>query len=380
MTIVYEPVCSGAEHSPVNAALLATALAAFSAETVAFFAEREHLQSVKELLPSDAAASVEWRELSIAARDITDFRRRFPLEQQVVKKVLNEARQASCSRIISCATTLAGIAALKARLIATRSTIRAAVVHHTGLSSLIASRFPRLLLAQLNGNRVRHLVLGDWIRERVVQAVPSLNSALFSIWHPYLFCHSAWAPLPGRGPIRFGFLGAATEGKGFDRFCELAEDIQSRSVSSPSAEFELVGRPPMKLSGRIVSLAGSEAMSQDGFMTRALYEERIKQLHYSVFPFRSSSYDVVTSGSFIDTFAYLKPCIVLRHPVVEAYFNRMGDIGYICDSPAEMYQLTASLVQAPPTARYAQQCKNLLIGRQLFEPSAVAVGLQAAFA
>jgi hypothetical protein len=72
----------------------------------------------------------------------------------------------------------------------------------------------------------------------------------------------------------------------------------------------------------------------------------------------------------------VKPGIYLRTPYVEHYFNRLGDIGYLCDSYEEMRDLVLSLAHEFPAERYQQQCANILAGRRLFEPATLAPKLR----
>ena len=58
-------------------------------------------------------------------------------------------------------------------------------------------------------------------------------------------------------------------------------------------------------------------------------------------------------------------------------FERMGDIGYLCDSYEEMRNIVLSILREFPLARYQQQCENIRRGRRIFEPQALAPRLRA---
>jgi hypothetical protein len=63
---------------------------------------------------------------------------------------------------------------------------------------------------------------------------------------------------------------------------------------------------------------------------------------------------------------------------MEHYFRLLGDVGYLCDTLDEMSDLIEQLLHEKPTARYNQQVRNILAGRSLFDPAALAPRLKQA--
>ena len=139
---------------------------------------------------------------------------------------------------------------------------------------------------------------------------------------------------PWVGAPSFGYFGNA--GRGFDHFVRLADDINH---DRQGVKFELVGH--LKYPGKYSSYAGPVT-------------------------------GLVASASFLDSISFIKPGIFLKNPYIDFYFERIGDIGYLCDTPDEMRALILSLVREFPAERYRQQQVNILHGRQIFEPPRVA--------
>jgi hypothetical protein len=380
MTILFDPVCHGQEHAPFTAALLATTRRAFPGEGPTFFGEASHIDAVRALLDPALASEVTWKPIAVVPRACADLRARLTHEWRAISTVLREASRRRCTRIVACATTESGLAALKARLALTFAPIHVAVVHHSGLASLLGSRTTRALLRWGNGSRLHHVVLGPSIRDTVVARQPSLAPSLDAVRHPYLLPEVEPSVWPEGGPVRFGFLGVASRDKGFDAFCRLAARVAGQSTNGASRpRFELVGR--LGAEHREGPSTGSGTAGEDDRaavdisempMPRPVYEDRVARLTYAVLPYAPAHYAVVSSGAILDAFAYGKPCIALRNPLFEEYFSAMGDIGHLCDTEQQLFEVVSGIVQSKPRDQYAAQSRRILAARRIFSPEDVA--------
>lgn len=96
------------------------------------------------------------------------------------------------------------------------------------------------------------------------------------------------------------------------------------------------------------------------------------ELTYVVWTKDPQHYRLTSSGTFVDAMAYLKPGIYLRNDFVEHYFDRMGDIGYLCDTYEDMLATIREIVADFPKERYEQQVENIRKGRVILEPETIA--------
>ena len=376
MTIAYEPVCHGAEHAPFNAALLATALEAFPGQELAFLAEQSHAAYVRAMLDRATVSAVRWSPIVIAPRSCRRASERFRDEWRVVSEVLNQAAVTGSGRIVACAVTHVGLAALECQLVPRARRAKVAVMHHSGLASTLGSRSTQALLRWTAGGRLRHVVLGKCIRQAVLHHQRRADG-VYSLRHPYLFPDVVLAAWPADEPVRFGFLGLATVEKGFDRFCHLASLVSTR-WSDPGV------RPRFELIGRLVSPAELQALDPEGLvevgsangpMPRERYEERVGAITYAVLPY-GPHHALASSGAILDAFAHAKPCIALRTPLFEEYFSSMGDIGYLCDNEEELVDVVNRLASSRPGERYVAQRRNIMDRRGIFSPRNVASELR----
>ena len=82
------------------------------------------------------------------------------------------------------------------------------------------------------------------------------------------------------------------------------------------------------------------------------------------------------SGVLFDAFSYLKPVIALRSPFFSSYFDRMGNIGYLCDHYDDLKQRVLDLLNNPPTVEYSLQRRTLLAGREQLQVPVLAATLR----
>jgi hypothetical protein len=369
MIVLYEPICSGPEHAPFNAALVATVTIAYPCEAVAFFAEREHLACVREMLQQSRTTDrVEWRALDIPRRH---ERRRFLKDLAVCATVFQEAAHLSASHVIACSCNETSVIAIRLHSMVRPTAPIVSIVHHGKLATMMGSRSTRAVLSARWPRSLRHIVLGCNIRRSVLQQLPSLAHSMVAIRHPYMFRALAPQTILDTHSLRFGFLGLGSTAKGVHRFGSLA-------TAFPAVEWEIIGRLTEE-HRHDKTLQGLLFNNSEGPLKRACYEDRVGRLSYAVFPYEPSDYELVSSGAILDAFSLLKPCIVLRNSLFEEYFESMGDIGYLCEDSYHMHQTVRDIIRSPPVDRYAAQCENISRRRTLFEPLHVAASLRAVF-
>ena len=381
--VLYEPVCCGLEHAVVNAALATAVLAAYPGETVDFWGECEHLAGVREVLGVAGGAAVEWRSIAIPSRRL-EQRERLAPEFRLVADVLRAARECRARMLIACGVSIAGLAALKTHLLLHAVRFPVVALHHSALQTIMQSRSTQALLAWGNSRSLTHVVFSENIRRSLLQKLPTLADSVVSAQLPYIFPAMTPHAHGSEEAVRFGFLGVGSERKGFRKFCDLARRVKAgcddhgRSVEfdlvgSLGAEFRNAADSQMlvdKKNGLIVNVAAT-----DGILPRELYLERLARIDYAVFLHEATEYTYVASGALLDAFARLIPCIAVRDPFFEGYFEAMGDIGYLCEDIDHMDALILDIATSRPVERYRMQQDSIRRGRRIFEPQAFAAVL-----
>ena len=382
--ILCEPQCAGFEHAAFNAALLCTVGAAFPDDEIVFFAETTHRREIEKVLISTQAPplQIDWRAAQLpTSRGL----RRLPAERALVQSVLavcgsTAARSSTPARgVLFCSATEITILALKQLLRSVSAPPGIHIVLHGVLRSLEEPRWRkpwrwgfslRQALRMKHPPNLKYIALSQSICDYAARAEPSLKDNLRAIDMPRLW-NSEVSTKRDSARARFGFFGSTA--KGFAPFYEIARAVKSQNLA---ADFSLVGF----LNGRDLQCDYNEnivaGLSRSPIDAEE-YARRAAAIDYAVWPANAAHYRLTASASFLDALDYLKPVIYLANPYIDAYAQQLGDIGYRCETLAQMQNVIETLAREFPAERYEQQRAALLRGREIFEPTKIAPTLKA---
>ncbi len=377
MIVICEPMRWGFEHATVIAALIATVAEAFQDEDLLFLAEAEHIRYVKSILDAHSVV-VRYREMTILPRTLLNYRRFIP-DFRIYRNVFHFAHKNRANAIIFCSVSSPGQISIKA-LLRSYTDIVCIVVPHNILHQVTIAppllphrRFFsfRFWMSFGNTHRLRYVVLGPRIEERLKQYVPRVSSYVSSIDLPYFFSDDVNAEPFADDAIRFGFYGVGSFEKGADIFFRLAEEVQSAKTAYKST-FTLIGRVPQK-HVKDVPHRSVNIPSPDVPLDQKTYENYSRNVDYALFFYRPNAYELRASGAILDAFSFLKPIIALKSPLSEYYFKKMGDIGYLCDNYSAMKDTVLDILETRPIDRYRQQQENILTQRVQFSPAGLSL-------
>ena len=105
---------------------------------------------------------------------------------------------------------------------------------------------------------------------------------------------------------------------------------------------------------------------KNGFVAQDVYEKLFHQIHYSLYFYPRDSFQLTSSGALLASLSSYKPVIAIRNAYFQYVFDKMGDIGYLCDSIEEMAGVIQTIVERMDTARYLAQYENIKKGIELF--------------
>jgi hypothetical protein len=384
--VLCEPQCWGFEHASFNAALLQTVLIAYPGAALVFMGEADHLACVREALDRASCplhGRVRWQEVEIPLRTVGGWRR-LRSESVWCRRVLSVARDPQVNALVICSITETGLLVLKGMLQTHRIPVPVLVTIHGILASVEGSgpRRPwnwathlRQVLRLPHPRQLTYLALSDSIRVAVSEAMPGVVSHFRAVDPPYFMPSVANAFMPG-AMIRFGHFGVARDHeKNFGLFAQLAEEV-GRCFDPPLGEFWAVGFLDPS-AGNVTAREASVKGLSRAPLSAEEYAWRAQSIAYAVGLANPLHYRLVVNASFLDALCYLKPGIYLRNPYIEYYFNRLGDIGYLCDSYDQVRDVVFSVLREFPQGRYREQCANILRGRRMFEPEVIAPQLRA---
>ena len=383
--LICEPCCKGLEHASINAALLTAFHVACPESNIHFFADKDHIDCVKELI-GEKSKQFFFNEIKILEKNI-QAKKRFKSERRLVSYLFNEADRLHIQHIIFFCATSSLLWALK---LSKSKRYKISVILHGALEtikenvSFSLKRFRsyffhlKTALRCLRRKNLTYFVLGDYIRGNLIKLIPSLESHIFTIDLPYVFDEQPECCSSGSSQIIFGSIGAIAAWKNSSLFFDLSQYILSADTKL-KARFAFLGY--LADDSLTVDQVAQLSLCGEGQFEKALSSQEMKKqlsmIDYAVFLYSPNSYILTASGAVLDAFSFGKPIIALRTPLFEYLFKKMGDIGYLCNTYEEVKSTVLGLLQDPDHERYIQQKNQILTQRHLFSPEAVALQIRA---
>jgi hypothetical protein len=415
MTIVVcEPQCWDFEHANFNAALLQVVLLAFPEARVVFLGERSHVGWVESALARSGAAvpsRLTFETLPIPRPELVHWGRftlsAYRQDRAWTRELRGALRRQGADLLVLASVTGTGLFAWKASqwfrpgvpTVAIPHAILGTIARAPRLKLPALAQRPRwwrdlrhlavrlrlgpassLLLARAATLRrivrlppaksIRYVALGPSI-ERALQELDPPLAARFDVMDLPAFPREDGGPdaMAIPGVVRFGFFGVGY--KGFASFARLASAVRPRHGN---ARFDLVGflntpEEPSSYEGAVEGVS-TTALSPEEF------ERRAAAVTYAVWTADPARYRYAASATFVDALCFGKPGIYLRNPFVEHYFERLGDVGYLCDSLDHAREVVESILARFPLERYRAQRRAIVAGRRMFAPAAQAAKMR----
>lgn len=370
MILVFEFTWTGSHHAPGNAATLRAFSAAFPDETIRVYAEASHLAELEHRLRE--SGNFEFRKMRLSSRflhrpGLVSFRR-MAQEALSLKYAVARAPAEPCLIILISATSTSIFAASIVQRFMRQSNA-VLVGLHGNLNDIRGWRprnpFAKALdlrsaLERRPSKRLRYFVLERALKDSLQELLPSAASVTDVLNLPInLGEEPEGANPPLLYPLRFGFVGQATEAKGISRYLELAQKLKQRYPQD--ARFFVIGRayPGDDLS----RFAVLDHPITHEHLERVKFIELLASMHFVVLPYQEGYYELSASGALLDAMTWQKPIVTLPTPNVEDLFRTYGDIGYLCRSYDQLVETIAELVQHPDPVRYESQRANLARAR-----------------
>ena len=376
MVVLIEPQCFSFEHADFNAALLYSIYLAFPEYEILFIGEKSHIKWVQNMLTIEDSKSVKkinWRQIHIPESKVA-YWPRLKKEIEFTRELYDVLKGKYINAIFLCSVTSTLILILKIWLRKKHSTPIFAVVH--GVLSTVASKQPRRpwnwllslrnVLSLPHPDQLHYIIPGKSIYNSIVGFRKKWGRCFSYINAPcFLSRHGIDYLQTKPKTIRFGYTGTAN--RGFENFNRLASEI---SGISDSAKFALVGHlidgnQSENYSQKIIGLTNKTLSNRE-------YAEHANNLTYIVGTANPEYYKWGVHSTLLDSLRYIKPGIYIRNPYIEYYFEKVGNIGYLCDNYEQVKQTVLCIVHDFPLSKYQKQCENLIKGRELFKPKCVA--------
>lgn len=368
MLIVIDTYRNGDEHAPFNAAFLTVLSKVYRKKSLQFFAIDLHLLSVEKILCQNRINRDNWNFSNVST--ISKRNGSIGILISYLVSSFHDLRLIIKSNphdlIFFATANPLSLFNIKLFNIFLRRKI-CLVLHgeleylnkSNDLSHSIQTRFVRMWFRNvfwrfLNSN-IKYVVLGKSILNSLnsFKSFRSKASKFLVIDHPYFYPTKI-----DNGQFHFKVLNIATVGhlstkKNSHLVFSLAEIMESE-IKADKVSISIIGNVSACIKPYLDECLISQNIG-DIFLTREEYELGFNQLHYVVFFYPDTTYKFIASGAFFDCIAFEKPVIALKNSFFQYYFDKYGDIGYLCEDLFEM----KSFINGYDEKRYLRQIANI---------------------
>jgi hypothetical protein len=361
MVVICEPECYGKEHAPLNSAFLQIVTRAFPEENVLFFGEATHIDEIKRVTEGSVAGAIDWRAVPLPPRYCRPYDR-FLADLKLVKMLLHNERREGM-RLVLTSNNASTLVALKSSLLFTKAT-KAQVFLHSELSSITA-RLPmnpinilfstRTSLMMPDMNNVQFIVLEKKIKEELVFRMASMKDKVAVLDHPLPTDANPESDKELTPPIKIGFIGSATEKKGFALFCEMA--VRAQRKWPGVLEFHVVGKVPKHMLECVPENLREKVSC--GKMERPEFAAKMRELHFACLPYDIAHYGLVASGALLDAIAWEVPLILSNIPIFNDLFSTYGQLGFQFDTPDGLVKIPDEILSKCGQDSYDGFVRNL---------------------
>ena len=133
--------------------------------------------------------------------------------------------------------------------------------------------------------------------------------------------------------------------------------IFENEISSKKIEFKQIGN----ISKEVLFFKNDfvQIINNNRFLPYDIFKENVLISDYFIYFFVNDSlYDLCPSGTFFDAIKYEKPIIAFKTSYFEYYFNKLGNIGYLCEDLSEMESVIKNIFTLH-RSNYDKQVENL---------------------
>jgi hypothetical protein len=344
--IIFEPQCIGYEHAEVNAAYILLISKAFPDERIVFFGEKKHLELVRGELAYSSSADVQYCVIEVPRLN-QSYLRRLTIELFNIRYIFLVAKRQN-TNIFLLSITSASLLASKIFGFGLRFKIY--IVVHGILETI--NRRPNSLLAKLfwfrryfingNFNNLKYILNSKFVEMNVLALFPLLKDHIRSIELPYIF--ENYDRKEYNNPVDtvlFSGAGVAAVSKGSHLFFKLAKDVLSRK-NLQNIKFMYIGHFVDKKMEMYINEC-VQVPSKDKPLDKSVYQTNIMKTDFLVFFYPKDLYNFTVSGVFYDAIRFEKPIIAIKTDFFSYYFDKYGDLGWLCEDYNEVVNLVEEL-------------------------------------
>ena len=342
--VFYEPQCKGIEHNKFISSTIRMVQRIFPDAEFVLFAESELCENLsKEFVFKQI---ITFTLPGLTNSRLRNVRISLNFEKNNIKKI----KQIGCDKLICLSVSMYTIFEISKSL----KNIPVYAFFHGILESLTQKYRPYNMLywvkpiLQHESSNIHNIVLGDCIKNNLIEKIPSLTRSTVSVDHVYPCIINEIKPMNEK--IRFAGIGFGLKEKGSDFIFELSEKF------SEKAEFVHIGKMD---NGLVPEKTNVRIPAKDTPLSTQEFDQMVDSIDYGLYFYDLEKYKLTASGAIFDALTHGKPVICLCTTYFEYIFKKLGSVGYLCDSKEEMISVVRSIIEEHDELKYLEQQKTI---------------------
>lgn len=360
MIIFAEINKTGESHIAVNVAMLEILYKQVGCSQVKIFSEKNHVLYLKN--KNKAIENIDIKVIPVIEGRFFVWPLKVLLEFLALIKIFSEARNSKAKFVfISSIFSLSHLSFLIVRPFFKKIKVVIGIhgelqlIKSKSFKNKLLSFFLKLNLKKTSDSKTYFLVYSEMIKNNLCDTIPKIKNKIISIDHPYSYSNKDLIPKVIK-PIQIGSIGVASKSKNTHLIFHLANALK-KNINNGNVKFKVLGKSipdilPYK--NQYVDYNYIKSMIPEGE-----YQKQIESLSYLIFFYGNDLYSLSPSGVFFDAINNEKPIIALKSDLFNYYFNRFGNIGFLCDDIEEMIELIGVLSTNFSNQKYNLQIANI---------------------
>jgi len=210
---------------------------------------------------------------------------------------------------------------------------------------------------KISANNLKYVVFGGVIKKNLKSYNFVPQNSLLSIDHPYDYRDSKYQSIFSKpNGLRVGTIGIGSLNKKTHNLFLLADHFKNE-VLLDQISFNLIGTMLPDLEPFVNAYVKTNGSNM--ILSKKEFEDKIFELHYSLFFYNNEFYSLCASGAFFDAVKFEKPILAIKNDYFSYYFDQLGNIGYLFDNLEDMKVKIATLLFENCEQEYLQQVENL---------------------
>ncbi len=232
----------------------------------------------------------------------------------------------------------------------------------TNLSKKIAAFFIKISLKLGLANNGKFVITGEYIKKELTKRTHFKKKSTFFIEHPTSkYSHHPQINFDPDKLLKFSSVGVQCIEKHSNKIEVIANNLKDL-IKNKKIDISSIGRLEYEYDQN--SLVNHLGLGyEDYLIPRENFESLINQQTYFLL-FLGKEYDLKTSGVVFDAIKFLKPIIGLKCNLLDFYFEKFGEIGYLFNNLDEMHIFIRSISSSFDVDRYNIQVQNLRLARE----------------